>query len=195
MNLADIIKVYEGSDGDATKALYARLAVMAPRGPIAMNLLRTCKASERAKVYRDGARGRGSYRAMAYDKKDWAIGELCRALRDGDGVVPSWGWGFDVKAIGFEHVLYVDIPGAGQVSFHTSYRKDGPDYAGAWDGVRGVAPRRICRWTEAVLDGRDLTSEGENDGSRNDRNETGAAPRVGEEQAGAAEPGQEAFDL
>lgn len=193
MTFDEIMAVYLGSEAGATKAMYARLMTFPPRGPVAVKLLQACKASERAKLYRTGW-----MRRAAYDKKDWAISELCRALVAEPDVVPSWGWGFDPKAIGFEHILYVDVPGAGQVSFHTSYRKDGLDYAGAWDGLRGVAARRICRWTEAVFDGREvLTSEGDDDGSRNDRNEAGATPRVGKEQAGEAEPSsrQEAFDL
>lgn len=192
MTLDDILAVYDGSDAERTKALYARLLEFKPRGAVAVKLLQACKASERAKRYSR------RFAAAAYDKKDWAISELCRTLVAEPDVVPSWGWGFDPKAIGFEHVLYVDVPGAGQVSFHTSYRKDGPDYAGAWDGARGIAPRRICRWAEAVLDGREvLTSEGDDDGSRHSRNEAGATPRVGKEQTGEAEPvsRQEALDL
>ncbi|MHB8272027.1 hypothetical protein [Bradyrhizobium sp.] len=193
MTFDDIMAVYLGSDGQRTKAMYARLAEFAPRGSIAVKLLQACKASERAKLYR-GSR----YRHAAYDKKDWALAELCRTLLSEHGIIPSWGWGFDPKAIGFEHVLYVDIPGAGQISFHTSYRRDGHDYAGAWDGMRGTAPTRICRWAEAIFDGREvLTSEGDDHGPRHSRSEASAAPRVGEEQAGTPEstPRQEAFDI
>ncbi len=193
MTFDDILKVYEGSSGDATRAMYASLMTFAPRGPIAVKLLQACKASERAKLYR-----KGRFRHAAYDKKDWAISELCRALVAEPDVVPSWGWGFDAKAIGFENVLYVDVPGAGQVSFHTSYRKDGHDYVGTWDGIRGAAARRICRWTEAVFDGREVTNEGETDEPRQDRSEGSPATGSGEEQARAAEPTaaqQEAFDF
>lgn len=190
MTLDDILAIYNGSDGSRTKALYNRLFEYAPRGPIAIKLLQACKASERAKLYR-GSRFKGA----AYDKKDWALSELCRALIAAPDIVTDWGWGFDAKAIGFEHVLYVDIPGAGQVSFHTSYRKDGPNYAGAWDGIRGAAPRRICRWTEAVLDGREVSpSEGANDEPRQDRTEGNAAPPDAGEQLRQAER-QETLDL
>lgn len=188
MTLADILTVYNGSSGDATKALFARLAGFEPRGTIAINLMRTCKASERAKKYRGGG-----YRAMAYDKKDWAISELCRAMVLTPDVIPSWGWGFDVKAIGFEHVLYVDIPGTGQVSFHTSYRKDGPSYSGQWDGVHGVAPHRICRWVEAVLDGREASNEGEKDVVHTGTEGAGIEGNAREQ--GGVEEKQEAFNL
>lgn len=195
MTFDAIMAVYKGSDAEATKALYARLLTFAPRGVVAVNLMRTCKASERAKVYRGGARGRGSYRSMAYEKKDWSIGELCCALRDNPDVAQSWGWGFDKKAIGFEHVLYVDLPGVGQVSFHTEHRRDGPDYAGTWDGARGTAPTRICMWVEAVLDGREATNQGEKDVARQDRDQGDAAAGLGKEQAGPPEPVQQALDL
>lgn len=187
MTYDEILAVYTGSDGNATIALYENLLNMAPRGPIAMNLMRTCKASERAKVYR-----RGRYRHMAYDKKDWSIGELCRALRDADLDI-VWGWGLDPKAVGFENVIYIEIPGAGQVSFHTSYRADGPDYAGQWDGIRGAAARRICRWVEAVLDGREVTNE-EAKNVDTTRTEGTAAAGAASVEAKPAE-GQAAFDL
>lgn len=195
MNLADIVAVYHGSDADRTRALYALLETFAPRGPVAVKLLQACKASERAKMY-----SRSRWRHAAYDKKDWAIGELCRSLvASADELGIAWGWARDPKSVGFEDVIYIDVPGCGQVSFHTSYRRDGPDYAGSWDGVRGGAPDRICRWAEAVLAGREATSEGEQHGSRDDRNEGGPAAGVGEEQAGPAEPDsreqQQTFDL
>lgn len=195
MKLADIIKVYDGSDADATRALYARLMELAPRGPIAVKLLQACKASERAKRYRGRAgRGQPRFRDMAYDKKDWAISELCRALVAEPDIVPVWGWGLDPKAVGFEQVLYVEIPGAGQVSFHSSYRKDGQDYAGAWDGAKNAAARRICRWTEAVLDGRELTNEGERRDDVPTRTEGAAAEGAAREPI-QPEGRQETLDL
>lgn len=190
MNLADVTKVYEGSDGEATRALYERLNQLAPRGPIAVHLMRLSKASGRAKAYR------GRFVGVAYDKKDWAIGELCRALReDGEAAgVTSWGWGRDEKAVNFENVMYVDVPGGGQVSFHTHHRRDGPDYAGAWDGVVGAGPRRIIRWVEAILDGRELTNEGEQGDGVPTRTEGAAAEGAAGGQA-QPEGRQETLDL
>ena len=75
MNAADVISIYQGSNGEATKALYAQLESMGPHGVIAMNLFRACKCSERAKVYR----GRG-YRDEAYRRKQWSMDNLCEAL-------------------------------------------------------------------------------------------------------------------
>lgn len=196
--MSEVDDVYNGSDGERTKALYARLADMTPRGPIAMNLLRTLKASSRAKVYR-GKPGRGgpSYRSLAYEKKDWSIGELCRVLRDHAEVCGiTWGWGFDAKAIGFEHVLYVDLPGAGQVSFHTHHRRDGLDYPGEWDGMKDVSRDRVCAWAQAVLDGRDCQLKGERDVARQDRPEgEGADGSAGAEVRGEPEGEQTNLDV
>ena len=172
MTLEEIEAVYHGRDADRTKALYARLQMFAPRGLVAVELLRVARNSEMAKGYKTRAG-----RAAAYDTKDWSIGELCRALRDNPDVIASWGWARDDRTTNFENVIYVDIPGAGQVSFHTSYRRDGPDYSGTWDGARGTAPVRICRWVEAILDGREVVplTKGERNGGIEDRPEGGAA--------------------
>jgi len=147
----NVAEIFAGSDGGATKALYAQLMQRGPVGEIAVNLLRASKASERAKVYRGGVRGEGSYRSMAYGRKDWAIGNLSTVLAMADGASLPFGWGRDDATPGFEWVLYVDIP-TGQVSFHTRGRHAGPDYAGVWDGVRGASADRIVRWCQQVLD-------------------------------------------
>ncbi len=145
MKYVDIAIVYNGSNGDATKALYAKLEKVGPLGVVAMNLFRALKASSRAKVYR----GRG-YRDAAYDKKAWSMDNLCRVLVAQEDLGIEFGWGRDEKAVGFENVLYVDIP-TGQMSFHTDRRGDGPDYPGAWDGAEKTGPERICRWCELLL--------------------------------------------
>lgn len=151
MTLIEVMRVYEGSDGDATKAIYARLEQLGPVGLIALNLFRANKCSARAKVYRGGIRGRGSYRSMAYDRKNWSIDNLCKILgKHADGCGIRWGWGVDPKQPVHSAVLYVETP-TGQVSFHTEARGLGPDYPGQWDGVRGASPERICRWVAQML--------------------------------------------
>lgn len=151
MQFVQIYAVYAGNNGAATISLYERLKAHGRRGEIAMNLFRACKASERAKVYR-GGNGHGSYKAQAYQKKAWSLAQLCDALNASpvDGV--AFGWGLDRAAVGFEHVLYVDIP-TGQVSFHSPMRGVGPDYPREWDGIKQQGPTRICRWiAEITLD-------------------------------------------
>lgn len=151
-SLADVVRVYMGSDGNATVALYERLKAIGPLGGLAVNLFRAQKASERAKVYRGGERGRGSYRAMAYDRKQWAINNLCEALEAHAAPLGlAWGWGVDEKQPYHRHVLYVELP-TGQVSFHTAEPGAGPDHARPWDGVPGQSTDRILRWIARILD-------------------------------------------
>jgi len=143
--LAHVVAVYEGSNGDATKALYERLEKLGPMGVVAANLLRAQKNSARAKAYRR------KFKGMAYDRKQWAMGNLATALaQHADALDLRWGWGDDPAQEFHRTVLYVDLP-TGQVSFHTDMRGDGPDYPAAWDGIPGKSPERICRWAARVL--------------------------------------------
>lgn len=150
---AYLLSVYEGSDGEATKALYDSLRQLGPAGLVALDLFRAQKASARAKVYRGGERGRGSYRSMAYEKKGWALDNLCKVLAAHANTLGiAWGWGEDAQQPVHRHVLYVETP-VGQVSFHSAWRGDGPNFPGVWDGARGTAPARICRWATELLGG------------------------------------------
>lgn len=154
MTFSDLLAIYEGSNGEATKALYAELEPIGPIGLIATNLFRAHKASARAKVYRGGERGRGSYRSMAYDRKEWSLGNLQDVLtRYGTELGIAWGWKEDPAQEFHRWVLYVDLP-TGQVSFHTAHQGSGPDYSGAWDGVRDQGPTRICMFIARVLERR-----------------------------------------
>lgn len=147
-NFASIMAIYTGSNGDATRGLYFSLEKLGPAGIMAVNIFRACKASERAKKYRGGG-----YRVEAYQKKDWSLGNLCDALNDhANRFEITWGWGTDPKAIGYEHVLYIDLP-TGQMSFHNARRISGPDYQGKWDEVRDQGPTRICRWIDTLFNG------------------------------------------
>jgi hypothetical protein len=149
MTLAEVYAVYKGSDGEATKALYAVLRERGVTGALAVELFRAQKASERAKLYRGGVRGQGSYRGMAYDRKQWAMDNLCKALLQSCSLL-QWGWGVDDKQAVHRHVLYVDLP-TGQVSFHTGARGEGADYGKPWDGMPGQSADRICRWVARIL--------------------------------------------
>lgn len=145
------MEIYAGSNGDATKALYRRLEGLGPVGVVAMNLFRAQKASTRAKEYRGGVRGQGSFKSMAYEKKNWSLGNLTDMLtRHGDRLGLRWGWQADTATHGFEWVLYVDTP-CGQVSFHSATRLKGPDYPYAWDGAVNASVGRIIRWCEQLL--------------------------------------------
>lgn len=151
MHLAEIYLIYQGSDGVSTKALYDKLDALGPAGEIATNLFRAHKSSERAKGYRGRAPGRGSYRGLAYGRKQWAMDNLCKILQaHGEALGIVWGWGVDTKQSYHSDVLYVDIP-TGQVSFHTAGRGDGPDYPRGWDGQRNAGAQRVCTWCAQLL--------------------------------------------
>src|SRR5581483_2280570 len=151
-DLANIMGVYAGSDGDAMRALYEDLGKLGPHGMVAVNLFRACKCSERAKVYRRGP----GHKTEAYRRKDWSIKNLAETLTKQADLLPeipgtlteriAWGWQIDegmrAKEDPHHHVVYVDLP-TGQVSFHNGARYDGPDYAKPWDGAAGTAPDRI----------------------------------------------------
>lgn len=148
--LPQLVAVYRGSDGDATKALYTRLERLGEFGAIAINLFRAQKASERAKAYRGGD-GKGRFRDQAYDRKQWSVDNLCLALSvAAHRVGLSWGWGEDPNQPFHNQVLYIDLP-TGQVSFHSAVRGRGPSYDGKWDGYSGVAVDRILRWIARLL--------------------------------------------
>lgn len=147
--LHQLVRVYEGSDGDATTALYRDLETRGPVGHLAVNLFRACKTSARAKLYRGGNQ-RGSYRRQSYDTKQWALGNLVKILTArAEALGVRWGWQRDPKAVQYVWVLYVELP-TGQVSFHTDIRGLGPEYPREWDGVVDATPERILRWASSL---------------------------------------------
>jgi len=143
-------EVYEGSDGELTKRYYAELEKLGPVGIVALNLFRAQKNSTRAKKYRGGIRGVGSFRGMAYDRKQWAISNLCQALQVfAEELGIEWGWGRDLAEAWNSWVLYVELPELGQVSFHSPARGEGPDYQKQWDGKK-LSEERIIRFCDQV---------------------------------------------
>jgi hypothetical protein len=148
-------EVFDGSDGAVTRGYYAELVSHGPMGVLAMNLIRAQKSSTRAKKYRGGVAGKGSFRGLAYEKKAFSMQQLCRVLaehRDGLGI--PYGWKQD-PATTFDGrpawVLYVDLP-QGQVSFHSPTRGDGPGYTGDWDQCR-ASEFRILQFCDCVIEG------------------------------------------
>jgi len=147
--------VYAGSNGEVTTTYYRLLSAKGPVGLVAVALFRAQKCSHRAKQYRGGSKENGqykSYRQMAYDRKNWSMGELCKALTTHKDIGIAWGWKEDPAAPRFSWVLYIDLP-TGQVSFHSETRMDGPDYKGDWDGVREASAGRVLRWCDMVFGG------------------------------------------
>ncbi len=127
------VEVFSQNNGDVTKAYYERMNQLGPAGQLAVALFRAQKRSTAAKSYR-----RGRFRRAAYDVKTWSIHEISRILAaHGSELGVTWGWKED-PAVLFDdrvsQVLYVDLPGHGQCSFHSPDRGDGPDYLGEWCG-------------------------------------------------------------
>ncbi len=148
------LEVFRTSDGQVTRSFYAVLEQRGPLGLVALNLFRAQKCSARAKVYRGGIRGKGSYKSMAYDRKGWSIEQLSKILAEhGAALGITFGWGMDASQTWNPHVLYVDLP-QGQVSFHSPVRYVGPDYPGDWDGKHASA-ERIIAFAQGVLDAPD----------------------------------------
>src|SRR5579863_7361061 len=146
------LAVFQGSDGDLTKRFYAELQKRGPIGLVAVNLFRAQKTSTRAKLYRGGVRGKGSYKSMAYDTKRWAMENLVKVLtQHGAALGIAFGWKEDPKTVFGESpswVLYVDLP-QGQVSFHSPDKLEGPAYAGDWDGTH-LSAERVIEFADAV---------------------------------------------
>lgn len=156
--LQSVLRIYEGSDGAATLRLYAQLEALGPAGEVALNLFRAQKASARAKVYRGGLPGRGSYRGIAYERKQWAMDNVCRALAAHAAILGlRWGWQLDPAQEFHQWVLYVDLP-TGQVSFHTAARGLGPEYSGEWDGIPNRSPDRVVRFAAFLLAGAEASA-------------------------------------
>lgn len=155
---------YTGSDAVKTRRFCARLEAAGAAGRIAAHLFRAQKASERAKCYRGGVSGVGSYRDLAYARKGEALKKLCHALElDAASLSVTWGWKLD-PGVTFQGkpswVLYVDLPRFHQVSFHSPERFDGPDYRGEWDGEKNRSAWRILAFSGAVLGGESFDRRG-----------------------------------
>jgi hypothetical protein len=126
-----VIEVFKQNNGDVTKAWYAEMNAKGKAGELAVALFRAQKRSTAAKKYR------GRFTRDAYDVKNWSISEVVRILWSPPMPFPDmeWGWAYDARAVNFEHVLYVELPGIGQCSFHSSTRLAGPDFTGVWKPI------------------------------------------------------------
>ncbi len=141
-----VLEIFNGSNGDDTKALYARLETLGPVGVVALNLFRAQKCSARAKEYR-----RRAHKSEAYDRKNWSMANLCQALLlHAAALNIRWGWKQDPEQEFHNWVLYVDLP-TGQVSFHAAGRGQGPDYPADWDRWPGQSAQRIVSWVSSLL--------------------------------------------
>ncbi|WP_425613656.1 hypothetical protein NA78x_003494 [Anatilimnocola sp. NA78] len=143
-------RVFQGSDGNATKRFLKKLEAITPYGYLAAELFRCQKASTCAKAYRGKPRRGGrSFREFAYENKQYALGGVIEIL-NGTALSITWGWQSDDSNPRNPWVLYVDLPN-GQVSFHSPVRDEGPDYLGEWDGSFS-SESRIISFCDSLLD-------------------------------------------
>jgi len=102
-----------------------------------------------AKRYFGGDCGGYSYAEIAYLKKGENIETLI-------GICQSQGWVFGVLPSDVSqttHIIYFDIPGVGQLSWHYSPKGPLPDYLGQWDGLVGSTLTKLEAAIRTVLGG------------------------------------------
>lgn len=144
-------EVFDGSDGGLTRRYTVQLSKCGPRGVVAVYLFRAQKASTRARQYHGGIVGIGSYRDLAYQKKNESIRELCAALeRFAEDLLIPYGWKLDTNERFAPWVLYIELP-QGQVSFHAMERGHGPEYTAELDGVH-ASRERILAFCDSIFD-------------------------------------------
>lgn len=100
-----------------------------------------------AKRYAGGDCGGYTYAEIQHLKK----GENIEALI---GICKSQVWEFGVQPSGVfspTHILYFDIPGVGQLSWHYSPKEPLPVYTGQWDGQEESTLRKLEVAVSAVL--------------------------------------------
>ena len=85
------------------------------------------------------AHGGYTYAEVNYLKKSENIEILI-------GICRSQGWVFGVQPSGVfntTHIIYFDVPGVGQLSWHYSPKEPLPVYAGQCDGQEGSTLRKL----------------------------------------------------
>jgi len=85
-----------------------------------------------AKRYFGGDCGGYTYAEINYMKKAEGIEELIEVAR-----TEGWVFGLQPSEQYTTHIIYFEIPGVGQVSWHYSPQEPLPVYAGQWDGKKG----------------------------------------------------------
>jgi hypothetical protein len=93
----------------------------------------------------------GKWRNRNYRKKEMLIGELCGVFKE-----QAWaGYGIQAnKAAHPSHIVYFDIPGCEQISFHFSPKNPHqyPAYLGAWDQKPNSTLGKLEEATVALLE-------------------------------------------
>lgn len=143
-------EVSAASDPVATKALYTRLEACGPAGQVALNLFRAHRCITQAQNCENGYQHSTTISRKAYERKDWALLLLCRALMNHSLELRiPWGWCCDSRDRRAPWTLRVDLP-QGQVIFRNPRRLTGYDYIGRRDNQEKTE-ERIFAFCEEVL--------------------------------------------
>jgi hypothetical protein len=100
-----------------------------------------------AKRYFGGDCGGYTYAQINYFKKAEHIELLI-------GIAKAEGWSYGVHpsdVLDTTHIIYFEIPGVGQVSWHYSPKELLPVYAGKWDGLARSTLPKLEAATSALL--------------------------------------------
>lgn len=127
---------------------------------IKLNLNRLVKSCPIAKAFRIaleiedcstlGKKYRGDWSNHYYEKKDRFIKELIEIFKTND-----WVYGIHLTNGHPPTVIYFEIPGCEQISFHCFLDRDkAPEYKGEWDGKRnstfGKLEKAICDYFDSA---------------------------------------------
>ena len=127
------VDAFKTTKADETVAYQNELILRGELGQIAFGLFRAQKRSTKAKSYR------GAMRRNSYDGKGEALQYLDAALTLWDAEFGiNWGWKKDPKQEYHNQVLYVELPGHGQCSFHSSAAAGPKQFGGEWDSSKPV---------------------------------------------------------
>lgn len=120
-------EAFDSRDSAVTLRYQNDLILRGKAGQLAFGLFRAQKRSTRAKTYRRGLR------RNAYEGKHEALKYVDSVLTRNPDLVSGWGWRIDRNQQYHNQVLYVDLIGIGQCSFHDEIAASSQKYAGEWD--------------------------------------------------------------
>lgn len=140
------IQAFEAKNASQTVAYQNELLNRGDLGQIAFGLFRAQKRSTRAKTYRR------SMRQESYAAKSEALKYLDAGLHqwaEDHGI--EWGWRGDPSQTYHNQVLYVQLPGHGQCSFHSERAFSKQRFYGDWDSTRPVV-ETVLAYCDAVME-------------------------------------------
>lgn len=135
--------------GVGTNAAKRRLRKLSASSPLAGAALLALLAEDYST---QGKKYAGKWSRRCYERKHAILMDLA-------ALCWQHAWPFGVHADpggGTTHVIYFDLPGCDQISFHVTLSADHglPAYAGQWDGRRASTMAKLDRFARDLLNGR-----------------------------------------